>query len=268
MLGNLVKPPPGSGSGGGGGGEQGYGYGAAATMIGSAIASSRSVDDPFLPAPPTGPPGTAVRRKKYGDLLFVQDDEVLLLVAPSRVAQTHGPARVPALCSAFTVWVCAPMVHVDCHVDLFDSRVLHVVVRAWGEEPHMTPLQAAEPLCPPVTVSRGGAAAGGRGRPEVPSLLRPRAAARGALWCVSVMLDSAYSCSLAAQHIDGRRYARLGEVSDAHFQAHQPLVPPFLTPPQGCAAGPTASHVSPCAGGLGRRDRRGLGRSRRRGFRR
>jgi hypothetical protein len=204
VMGRLVGP---SGSG------VDHGYGVAASMIGTAIASSRSPEDavytvPPPPPPPPPPPGTAVRRKKYGDVLFVQDDDFLFLVVPSNVVQSLGPARAPAVCSAFSVWVSAPLVHVDCHVDQSDPRVLHVVVRAWGDVPHMAPLHAPEYPHPHQAAGRGTAV---RARPTLPSLLRPRTHARGALWRVSVMLDSEYSCSLAAQHIDARRDALLDQ---------------------------------------------------------
>ena len=46
---------------------------------------------------------TITRKKKYGDLLFLQDDKYLVLVAPSRTARTVGSSKSPGVCSVFKV---------------------------------------------------------------------------------------------------------------------------------------------------------------------
>ena len=46
---------------------------------------------------------TITRKKKYGDLLFLQDDKYLVLVAPSRTAKSVGSSKSPGVCSVFKV---------------------------------------------------------------------------------------------------------------------------------------------------------------------
>lgn len=150
---------------------------------------------------PTGGIATAngkVQRstRNFGELLFVQDDEMLLIAVPGK---TKG----------FSIHLVVPLLHADTSVDPFDKKVLRILVRSWRDDIPSMKLVGSAGIANNGTTTSNAAHDNSNGNNVISqycknsSLLKP--CKHHSMWTMTVCFETLQGCMLASQHIERRR---------------------------------------------------------------
>jgi hypothetical protein len=138
-------------------------------------------------------------QRNFGEILFVQDNYVLMIV-------------VPGSTSGFYVRLLAPIVNVDATVDPLDKKVLRILYRSSRDSvpsmirvgPSAEEMQRQEETATTLSGRYG-------------FLLKPNS--QSSIWKMTIAFETTQGCALAALHIEKRRIAVTQERIDLlkHF---------------------------------------------------